>query len=99
MANLILILRLIPANAYTLISPRTAPRAIIPPMLPYVPYFLLLLISLSAVVLTILSLPGIWLMFATAAALYAWQARPSLAILAFMLLVLLIGEGVELLGS
>jgi uncharacterized protein YqgC (DUF456 family) len=69
--------------------------------LPYILYALLILLSLAAVALNVISLPGNWLML-LCALLISWYSgwnAPTLGILAFMLLVLLAGELIETMGS
>jgi uncharacterized protein YqgC (DUF456 family) len=68
---------------------------------PYLLYALLILLSLAAVALNIISLPGNWLML-LCAVLVSWSSKwtaPSLVFLAIMLTVLLMGEVIETLGS
>jgi uncharacterized protein YqgC (DUF456 family) len=64
-------------------------------------YFLVVGFSLAAIALNVLSLPGNWLMM-LAVALLSWSTRwshPPVAALGVMVLILLIGESIELLGS
>lgn len=71
------------------------------PMLDITLYILLLLISLAAVSINVISLPGNWIMLVAAAgwsAYHAWNT-PSWPVLAGMLLALLMAEVVELMGS
>jgi len=70
-------------------------------MLPFVVYFLVMLLSLVGVALNLLSLPGNWIMFVAALVLSACQGweSPSVSILLLMLMLLLIGEVIETLGS
>jgi len=69
--------------------------------LPYMLYALLLILSLAAVALNIISIPGNWIML-LCALLVSWYSHwtaPSLIILAIMLIVLLFGELIEMMGS
>jgi uncharacterized protein YqgC (DUF456 family) len=69
--------------------------------LPYLVYALLILLSLAAVALNIISIPGNWVML-LCAVLVSWYSKweaPSLVFLSIMLLVLLAGEVIETLGS
>ncbi len=64
-------------------------------------YALLLLICLAAVALNLLSLPGNWVMWVLVAmwsGLHAWQ-QPHWLVLSLMVVVLLMAEAMELLGS
>jgi uncharacterized protein len=64
-------------------------------------YLLLLLISLLAVGLNLLSLPGNWIMLVGATLLsyhHGWN-RPMISVLGLLLAILLAGECVEILGS
>jgi uncharacterized protein YqgC (DUF456 family) len=70
-------------------------------MLALLLYFLIVLFSLLAVSLNVFSLPGNWLMM-LAVALFSWRSgwfHPALAVLAAMVIVLLLGESIEILGS
>lgn len=70
-------------------------------MVDWIVYPLVLLLSLSAIALNIVSLPGNWVMLVAAAALswaHGWD-QPTVWALGIMLLVLLAGEAIELLGS
>lgn len=70
-------------------------------MVPIAVYVLLLILSLAAVGLNIMSMPGNWLMLVMAVLFSWWRGwgHPSLWVLALMLFVLLAGEVIELLGS
>ncbi len=64
-------------------------------------YFVVVVLSLGAVGLNVLSLPGNWVMM-LGIALLSWSSgwsRPSLLVMGGMVGVLLAGEVVELLGS
>jgi uncharacterized protein YqgC (DUF456 family) len=64
-------------------------------------YLLLLVICLGAIGLNVLSLPGNWVMLVLAfmwSYFHAWN-RPVWWVLAAMLVILLVGEAIELLGS
>jgi hypothetical protein len=64
-------------------------------------YILLLVVSLGAIALNILSLPGNWVML-LAAALVSWYSgwnAPSRWALTVMILILLVGEALELLRA
>ena len=70
-------------------------------MLPLTLYALLLLLSLAAILLNIVSLPGNWFMFLLAIAwswYNAWE-RPHLFFLFCMMTVLLGAEALEFLGG
>jgi uncharacterized protein YqgC (DUF456 family) len=64
-------------------------------------YLLILLVTLAAVFLNIVSLPGNWLVLIAATSLSAWNnwARPPIWALLVILLILLLAEGVEFLGG
>jgi uncharacterized protein YqgC (DUF456 family) len=70
-------------------------------MLPLTLYALLLLLSLAAILLNIVSLPGNWIMFLLAIG-WSWYnawARPPLWFLPLMMAVLLGAEALEFLGG
>jgi uncharacterized protein YqgC (DUF456 family) len=70
-------------------------------MIHFTMYLLVVTISLGGVLLNIFSLPGNWVMM-LAAALLSWGtgwSRPSLSALGVMVVILLMGETVDLLGS
>jgi uncharacterized protein len=70
-------------------------------LLEFAIYILLLLISLPAIALNILSLPGNWLMFiaaVSASMMNGWH-HPNWFVLLVILVMLLIAEGVEFFGG